>query len=109
MSHQQSLSAQIELLFTQAKSGLPSLAELSETLGIPERTMRRKLTEEGYKFQDLLNEARFDQAKTLLNSDLNLNEIAEKLGYSEAGNFSHAFKRWSGVSPKAYRAGLLKE
>jgi AraC-like DNA-binding protein len=108
ISHQRSLSSQIKNLLEHSDQGFYSLAELCMILEMPERSMRRKLTEEGFNFQDLLNEVRFEKAKTLLNSDLNLNEIAEKLGYSEAGNFSHAFKRWSGVPPKAYRDNLLE-
>ncbi|MGN5643411.1 helix-turn-helix domain-containing protein, partial [Burkholderia multivorans] len=30
--------------------------------------------------------------------------IAERLGYSDAANFSHAFKRWTGKAPRQYRA-----
>lgn len=108
ISHQSSLSLQIKSLLKQNTDGFPSLTELSKTLEIPERTIRRKLAEEGYKFQDILNEVRFERAKTLLHSDLNLHVIAQQLGYTESGNFSHAFKRWSGVSPKAYREDKSK-
>ena len=98
-----SLSTQIKQILKQAHNTMPSLSELCKTLDMPERTMRRKLAEEGYKFQDLLNNVRFELAKDLFKTNLNLNEIAQRLGYSEAGNFSHAFKRWSGVSPKVFR------
>jgi len=108
ISHQKSVSEQIKKLLNQSKNSFPTLLECCQTLDIPERTARRKLKNEGYKFQDLLNNVRFEQAKALLHSDLNLNEIAQNLGYSEAGNFSHAFKRWSGVSPKAYRLNTRK-
>ena len=103
ISHQQSLSEQIKAVLTSKVSGFPTLTEISKTLDVPERSIRRKLSEEGYKFQELLNEARFERAKTLLKTDLNLNDISQQLAYSEAGNFSHAFKHWSGVSPKEYR------
>ena len=108
ISHQRSLSDHIKTVLKSENNGFPTLAELSQSLQIPERTVRRKLLDEGYKFQDILNEARFERAKSLLRTNLNLSEISQQLGYSEAGNFSHAFRRWSGMSPKAYRDDLLE-
>lgn len=99
----QSRSAQIQRLLTSEDYQFPSFAELSNMLDIPERTLRRQLKDEGNTYQDLLNDARFNKAKTLLASDHTLDSIAQALGYSETGNFSHAFKRWSGVSPTQYR------
>ncbi|RLA00208.1 MAG: AraC family transcriptional regulator, partial [Gammaproteobacteria bacterium] len=49
-------------------------------------------------------EIRFSLAKDYLRStNFKLDQIAELLGYSEPGNFTHAFKRWSGISPRAFR------
>lgn len=103
ISHRRSLSEQIKAVLQSNDSSFPTLAELCKRLEIPERSIRRRLFDEGYKFQDILNEVRFERARALLRTDLNLNEISQQLGYSEAGNFSHAFKRWSGVSPRQYR------
>lgn len=108
ISCHQTLSSQIKHHLTQANNGLPSFQDISEILEIPERSLRRKLAEEGYKFQHLLNEVRYEKAKNLLATNLSLSDIALRLSYSEAGNFSHAFKRWSGRSPKAFREHLLK-
>lgn len=103
-----SLSSQIRQLLQKNHSLNYSLHALCQTLDIPERSIRRKLAQEGYKFQDLLSEVRYEQAKNMLQTNLSLADIAQMLGYSEAGNFSHAFKRWSGVSPKTYRENLPK-
>lgn len=108
ISHQQSLSLQIRKHLEQSSERVPSLTSLCKMLDIPERTARRILKEEGTKYQDLLDEVRFEKAKQLLKANLNLSDISQKLGYSEAGNFSHAFKRWSGLSPKDYRESLLE-
>ena len=106
ISHQESFSGQVKSIITQKDSHFPSLKTLGEILGMPERTIRRKLAEEGYKFQNMLNDARFEQAKILLQNGINLTQIAQNLGYSEVGNFSHAFKRWCGVSPTQFREQL---
>jgi AraC-like DNA-binding protein len=34
---------------------------------------------------------------------MTVDEVAERLGYSEASSFAHAFKRWKGISPRTYR------
>ena len=81
----------------------PNITEVSKQLVIPERTLRRKLDNEGTSYKKLLAEIRFGLAKEYLSTDLAIEKIAELTGYSEAANFSHAFKRWAGVSPRQYR------
>ena len=34
---------------------------------------------------------------------MTVDEVAERLGYAETSSFAHAFKRWKGISPGAYR------
>ena len=66
--------------------------------------MRRRLADEGSSYQAILDEVRYGLAREYLaNSRLPLEEIAALLGYSTPGNFSHAFKRWHGTSPRAFR------
>ena len=70
--------------------------------------MRRKLTEQGSSFQQVLDECRMRQAvfEFRVRPDLSIAQIALRLGYAEHSNFTRAFHRWSGVSPQAYRATL---
>jgi AraC-like DNA-binding protein len=73
-------------------------------LALSTRTLRRRLEEEGSSFQGILDEVRFGLARDYLhNSSLPIEQIAELLAYSTPGNFSQAFKRWSGSSPRDYR------
>ena len=39
----------------------------------------------------------------LLDHSLTISQIAVDLGYGDPGNFSHAFKRWTGQSPSEFR------
>ncbi len=39
----------------------------------------------------------------LANSNRKISEIAAMLGYADSTVFSHAFKRWTGISPSQYR------
>lgn len=84
----------------------PTAAEVASALGMGERSFRRLLGEEGTSFRALLDGARFDRARQLLaNSALPVDAIARQLGYAEAASFIHAFRRWSGDSPAAWRRG----
>ena len=59
--------------------------------------------------RELLEEIRFGLAKEYLgNTNLPMEEISVLLGYTESGNFSHAFRRWSGESPSVWRGGSLQ-
>ena len=68
------------------------------------RTLRRRLTEENTSFQEVRDEVRFGLAtEYLAATPLPLQEISTLLGYSDPGNFTHAFKRWAGKSPSDFR------
>jgi AraC-like DNA-binding protein len=68
------------------------------------RTLQRRLADNNLKFNDLLNQARYAQArKKLKHTRLPVAEIAESLGYSDPAHFVRAFRRWSGLSPGGFR------
>jgi AraC-like DNA-binding protein len=68
------------------------------------RTLSRKLREEGVAFTELLEETRAALAKSYLaERDLPVSEIAWLLGYREISSFNHAFKRWTGTTPRQFR------
>jgi AraC-like DNA-binding protein len=84
--------------------GFHSLDEVARALHTSERTLKRKLAQRDSSFSALLDEARHERATLLLGSDeLAIEEVAQKLGYTDAANFTRAFRRWTGVSPRAYR------
>jgi AraC-like DNA-binding protein len=62
------------------------------------------LNNEGSSFRELLEEIRYGLAREYLaDTGLPMGEIASLLGYTDSGNFSHAFRRWAGVSPTRWR------
>jgi AraC-like DNA-binding protein len=82
----------------------PSAEKIAVQLAISPRTLRRRLAEEGFSFQEAKNLARERQAKYYLGqTSLSLSEIAFELGYSELSAFSRAFRSWAGETPQAYR------
>lgn len=82
----------------------PDIDYVAEKLNMTSRTLRRKLAREDSSFQQILSEVRYELAREYLaTSMLPLEEISVLLGYSAPGNFSNAFKRWHGSSPREYR------
>ncbi|WP_193164766.1 AraC family transcriptional regulator [Microbulbifer hainanensis] len=87
----------------------PSLESIADQMHVSSRTLHRKLKSKNTNFQTLLDEARQELAQQyLLETDLQIQQIAERCGFSEAQNFSIAFKRWVGLSPTEYRQKYKK-
>ena len=60
--------------------------------------------ETGMRFAELLGDLRLKRAQDLLkNSEFNINEIAQKCGYTDIAYFSRCFKKRFGVSPSSWR------
>jgi AraC-like DNA-binding protein len=84
-------------------AGLPDVAS---RLGVSAPTLRRKLAAEGTSFREVREQLLRDQAvASLVRGGESVEELALRLGFSEASSFHRAFKRWTGSSPGAYRAG----
>ena len=83
-----------------------TMPEVAARLNVSERSLRRRLAEEGESFQDLLQEQRRQLAcHYLRNERLGLLDIALLLGYAEHSAFSTAFRQWYGVTPGQFRGG----
>lgn len=78
--------------------------DLASELNMSERTLRRRLTQEGVQLRALVEQTRREQAcRYLASSSLSVSEIAYRLGFSHPPAFHRAFRRWLGVSPLQYR------
>jgi AraC-like DNA-binding protein len=79
--------------------------QVAARLGLSQRTLARRLAMEGVTFSQVLMSLRGDLAKQYLSDqDLSVSRIAWLLGYQEVSAFTHAFKRWSGKTPRQARA-----
>lgn len=68
------------------------------------RTLQRRLQAEGLVFEQLVDDIRREQSTILLQDpSLPISDVAGLLGYVEQSSFSHAFRRWTGVSPSSWR------
>jgi len=85
--------------------GEPRIADVAKRLGVSERTLHRRLEADTTKFTTLVDVARRERALVLIEDpSLTASELAFLLGYSEPAAFFRAFKRWTGETPKSYRA-----
>ncbi|MDE2078540.1 MAG: AraC family transcriptional regulator [Burkholderiales bacterium] len=97
-------------LITLIREGRATLANLSAVHHTSPRSLQRRLAEHGMSFQSLLDETRFQLAKSyLLDSSLDLVEMALLLGYSEQSAFTRAFRSWTGVAPAQWRKQQLMQ
>ena len=79
-------------------------SEVARQLGMSPRTLARRLNAEGVAFADILDQLRSALAQRYLSErDLPVSEISWLLGYSEVSSFTHAFKRWTGKTPRQFR------
>jgi len=102
--YDESWSSRVGHLLQKRLPVLPALPELAEMLELPPYTLQRRLAEEGVTYLDIKNQVKRDQAiELLVHTDLSIEEISGRLGFSETSPFTRTFKQWTGVPPSAYR------
>lgn len=99
------------IVFRELNEGRLNQEQLACEIGMSSRTLRRRLAEEGYSFQQILDDCRMRQAAFDFRTrpDLSIAQIALRLGYSEHSTFTRAFSRWSGMAPQEFRQQLPKD
>lgn len=81
-----------------------SASEAARQLALSERTLHRRLAEEGTRFSEMVDEARYRRARELLaDRRMTIESIAFAVGFAEPSSFSRAFKRWSGMGAAQFR------
>jgi AraC-like DNA-binding protein len=85
--------------------GKARVNEVARRLGTSQRTLARRLAAEGLSFARVLDELRRDLARRhVRDPNLSISQVAWLLGYQEVSAFTHAFKRWTGMTPREMRA-----
>lgn len=101
------LPQQVSALLTAAAARgdkLPSQQQLAAALELPLSTFRQRLAAGGTSFRALRRDCLRDAAtRLLLSGELGVADIAQRLGFSDAGAFRRAFHQWFGVAPVAWR------
>jgi AraC-like DNA-binding protein len=95
------------LLRTRLTRNRCSAEDIADLLAMHRRTLNRHLKDSGMGYRAIANEVRFEIARQLLeDTEVPLGQIAAALGYSEAGVFTRAFRRWSGRTPTGWRQAM---
>jgi AraC-like DNA-binding protein len=99
------LDKQVRMEISHSLSeGVPMVSDVAQRLYMSGRTLQRKLSEQGYSYQTLVDESRRQLAERLLRqSDYSLADVAFLTGFSEQSAFTRAFKRWEGQTPRSFR------
>lgn len=87
---------------------LPKRPNVAKALGVSERTLSRRLKEQGESFESLLDDVRRELAFQMV-SDRHqaLADVAQTLGFAEPSTFYRAFRRWTGMAPARWRRQRL--
>jgi AraC-like DNA-binding protein len=111
LANTKTIRGQVEsLLLPILHTGEVGIDTITDRMQISRWTLSRKLKAEGVTFEQILDELRHKMALHYLNGKkVSVNETAYLVGFSEPAAFSRAFKRWTGVSPRAMRMAKTEE
>jgi AraC-like DNA-binding protein len=88
-----------------APNRVPSMTDAAAALGTTERTLRRRLSDEGTSFRALVEGARRERTLALLEGGgVSLTAAAFEAGFSDPSALTHACRRWFGRTPRDLRA-----
>jgi AraC-like DNA-binding protein len=88
--------------------GEPKREAVAQALLLSERTLQRRLQDEGTRYQQLLDDTRRELAgQYLAQANLTLLEVSYLLGFADPSNFYRAFRRWFDTTPSEYRTRMF--
>ncbi len=97
----------VRMVLRQAQGDLTTLDDLARHAGVSARTVDRHLKKVGLQFRDLAQQVRFERACALMTAPTaTVAQVAADLGFSDAANFSRAFRRVMGMAPGEFRRSL---
>lgn len=99
------VTARVERTLLKGES--PKVAHVAKELAVSVRKLQQSLQDEGVSFRGIVNDTRKRLAKRYLRKpDTTLCDVAFLLGFSEQSAFNHAFRRWTGRTPREYREAM---
>ncbi|GAA5314984.1 MAG: ornithine utilization transcriptional regulator OruR [Candidatus Pelagadaptatus aseana] len=102
--NQSSYSYHVKSLLRSCDTPLPGLAFVAGRLHVSERTLNRRLQQEGHTFRELKVAVVLERAREYLReTSLSVEAIAGALGYQDVANFRRSFRSVEGCSPGEYR------
>ena len=100
----ESMKATVQRALATVREAMPSLEQMAERFSMSSRTLKRRLQGEQACYSDLVEtEMRLRAERLLVEERLPVAEVAHQLGYHDVSNFSRAFRRWTGRTPREFR------
>ncbi len=104
------LARRIRAVCLNGSQRFPPANEIADKLGLSLRTLHRRLSESGLSYQGIIDDLRRSIATEFLeNTQLQIEQVAERVGFADATGFRKAFKKWTGHAPSFYRGGMQEE
>lgn len=103
--HNQSIIETVKWIIKRSLTGgRPDIQAVAKELGMSDRTLQRRLSDENTSYNHLLTQARHEQAREYLSdSSLDIKEVAFLIGYEDQNSFYRAFRIWEGETPSNWR------
>ena len=103
---QSSISEQVKWILKRLLAGSrPEISAVARELGLSDRTLQRRIVDDGASFRELLLEARKELAREYLTRpEIDIEEVAYLLGYEDANSFYRAFRTWEGTTPAHWKS-----
>ncbi|MBS0334996.1 MAG: helix-turn-helix transcriptional regulator, partial [Proteobacteria bacterium] len=99
-----SLTGEIYQRLMRAPHRAPGMDEIAQELGVTERTLRRRLTDEGARYADIADDVRRRLSlRYLTETRMTADDIAAKVGFTDTANLRRAVKRWTGRTLGEFR------
>ncbi len=93
-----------EFVTTRLRDEHVALGDVARYFGVSERTLQRRLSEQGTSLNDIKDEVRRELAgKFMTETALSAADVCYRLGYSAPSAFTRSFQRWYGQTPREYR------
>src|SRR5579863_2774028 len=103
---QSSISEQVKWILRRLLTGSrPEITAVARELGLSDRTLQRRIVDDGANFRQLLLETRQELAREYLaQPEIDVEEVAYLLGYEDANSFYRAFRTWEGTTPAHWKS-----
>lgn len=104
LKQENSLVNEIQQILISCAGDYPDIEMLASAFKVSSRTLRRQLASVDTSYQKILNKVRCQLSiEYLTRTEINIESIAGLIGFNDVTNFRHAFKKWVGKTPSAYR------